>query len=106
MQPAAARWRTRFGRWVRAYSTRNLSQDLVRQGYSVSQYAIYHWVAGRCDPRPEHARAMVGLSRRRLDLDDIYQRRVEATQPHTTPASCAPASTRTSVALRTTTEGR
>lgn len=90
MRSSTARWRTPFGRWVRAYSTRDVAAGITKRlGYSVSQLAIYHWVAGRRAPRPELARAMVQLSRHQISLDDIYQQRIRLAEPHAAQSSCA-----------------
>jgi hypothetical protein len=77
MRRNPARWRTRFGRWVIGYSTSGLSRDYRQRGYSVSQSAIIHWVAGRTTPRPAHARLIVQLSHHQLSLDDIYRQRAQ-----------------------------
>jgi hypothetical protein len=75
MRSRSSRWNTPFGRWVRTYSTQKLARELQRRGFSVSQLATYHWVAGRRAPRPEHARAMVMMSKHQISLNDIYRQR-------------------------------
>jgi hypothetical protein len=83
-----SRWRSPFASWVRGYGTRRLVHQLTRRGCPVTQLAVYHWVAGRCSPRADHALAIVSASRGRLRLEDVYASRRRA-QTHA-PETAAP----------------
>ena len=103
MLPSPARWRRPFGRWVRGFSTRALATGLTRRGFSVSQIAVYHWVAGRNSPRPGVALAMVEMSRGTLNLTDIYRQSAAVRQTAGPPSVCGPGAPCRTRARHTTT---
>jgi hypothetical protein len=59
-------WETKFGLWVR-----NHGVDILCQELDVTKNAIYHWIAGRSQPRAEHCQKMIELSHGGLSLKDI-----------------------------------
>ena len=64
----ANRWQSRFGRWTRRYGAARLGRDLGLSGPA----PVYHWLAGRHEPRPEHARRILELAHGRLAYADLY----------------------------------
>lgn len=66
--------------FVRQYTTRQLVSDMNGLGYPITRFAVYHWLSGRWMPRPEHAVAIVSLSKGSLSLRDIYPGR--GNEPH------------------------
>ena len=54
MQREPRRWRTSFGRWVRAYGAARIASGMQRTGHPVTHWAVYHWMAGSHSPRAEH----------------------------------------------------
>jgi len=75
---ALPRWSTRFGKVVREIGVPQIAKALASDpDLRVTKTAIYDWIAGGTTPRPDRARAIVKLSRGKLDLDAIYSHRRE-----------------------------
>lgn len=73
MQREPRRWRTSFGRWVRAYGAARIASGMQRTGHPVTHWAVYHWMAGSHSPRAEHIAALVRLSRGTISVGDVYR---------------------------------
>ena len=75
-QALSPRWETPFGRWVHDTGVSRIVAALGRDpDLSVTNHAVYDWVAGRHPPKPAHAMALVRMSHGRLTLEEIYQHR-------------------------------
>lgn len=65
-----ARWRTRFGSWVRRFGVRRLTAEL-----GVTDQAVYQWIAGRSTPRFSTAQQLLRISAGEIRIQDIHAHR-------------------------------
>ena len=72
---AERRWSTRFGSFIDFYSVKGLLAALKARGLPLDKFTLYGWLSGDRDPRPNHALALVEISRGSLSLDDVYSHR-------------------------------
>lgn len=70
----AIRWDTSFGSFVKSYTAAALARDL---GLAEGGPAVYHWLAGRTQPRPPTAQRIAELSDGLVTVPDIYRHREE-----------------------------
>jgi hypothetical protein len=61
-------WETKFGQWVKEYGVANLCRDL-----DVTRNAVYHWIAGRSEPKRPHIEKMIELSNEKLTFQDVCE---------------------------------
>lgn len=77
MRRVGRRWTTTFGSWVQGYGVQRLASDLSHVGPSITQNAIYNWIAGFRTPHPSRAVAITQISGGHVSLDDVYRHRSE-----------------------------
>lgn len=80
-------WGNRFGQWVGVYGTSRLASDI-----GVTRQSIYHWLAGRSHPLPDHALRIVALSGGQVPLDAIYRQVKEPACGSTSTSTSLPSS--------------
>jgi hypothetical protein len=68
------RWRTPFGRWLRAFGVARLQSELARRGAPLTKQSLYHWASGRRRPRIQHAVELLRLSKGALTLEDFHRK--------------------------------
>ncbi len=66
-QRMGKRWDSPLARFVRSFGASRLAAQL-----GIHENSVYHWIADRNHPRPEHARELVELSRGALTFETIY----------------------------------
>lgn len=77
------RWGTPFGRFVSEFKAHRLARAISAQlNYEIHDTTIYHWVAGRHLPRPDHMNAIVTLSGGRVTVEDVYSHHRAMTSSH------------------------
>ena len=74
---ARTRWTTGFGTWIASMGVYRVRMALADTGCSVTEQAIYHWLAGTATPRTEHAMALQRVSGGAVTLEVILQHRSE-----------------------------
>jgi len=77
MRREPQRWRTRFGRWIHQVGVREVTAHLRAAGHPVTPHAVYGWVAGQRQPRPDVAAILTGISGGAVRLEDVYAQRMK-----------------------------
>lgn len=73
MQRDPLRWQTHLGQWVTALTVPGLVSQLRHTGYSVTESAVYNWVAGAHVPQPGAMLRIVELSGGSIGPLDFYR---------------------------------
>ena len=66
------RWYTKFGQFIGQFGVKKLAKTLAQSGHGVTESAVYIWVKGKSQPRPETAAEIIKLADGKLTMDDIY----------------------------------
>jgi hypothetical protein len=78
MRAQPRRWSTPFGRWIRRIGVREITSRLGAAGQPVTAQAVYGWVAGTRQPRPDLAAILAGMSGGAIRMEDVYSHRRKA----------------------------